>query len=68
MKKAIGAVGALAVGAQAAEKRAGSDPLKGVDAGERAKWFKNAPDRWKEVVTMEWGGDRSMSCGQGNGP
>jgi len=62
MKKAIGAVGALAVGAQAAEKRAGSDPLKGVDAGEREKWFKAAPDRWKEVVTMEWGGDRSMSC------
>lgn len=62
MKKMIGAVGALAAGAQAADKRAASDPLKGASAGERTNWFKEAPDRWKEVAKMKWGGDRSMSC------
>lgn len=60
--KAVAAVGALAVGAQAADKRAGSDPLKGANANERDEWFKESPDRWKVVVTMEWGGDRSLAA------
>lgn len=55
------AAAALVAGAEAADKRAATDPLKGVDAGERTKWFKEAPDRWKVVVTMEWGGDRSLA-------
>lgn len=56
-----GATGALAAGAQAAPKRAKSDPLKNANNNQRDEWFKSAPNRWEEVPKMEWGGDRSMA-------
>ena len=61
MNKVMEALGALAAGAQAADTRAGSDPLKGADASQRDNWFKESPDRWQAVVTLEWGGDRSLA-------
>lgn len=57
----VGASGILAASAQTATKRAETDPLKGADAGKRYSWFKDGPDRWKEIVTMDWGSDRSMA-------
>jgi hypothetical protein len=57
------AAGLAAVAAQAQDKRAASDPLKGADADKRMDEFKKSPDPWKEVAKMEFGGDRTFASG-----
>ena len=57
----VGASGILAASAQAAPKRAASDPLKGADSNQRNAWFKACPDRWNVIVTLDWGDERSLA-------
>ena len=43
------------------DKRAASDPLKNQEPDPRMDDFKKAPDQWKEVAKLEWGGDRTAA-------
>ncbi|HKB91390.1 MAG TPA: hypothetical protein VKC60_12800 [Opitutaceae bacterium] len=43
------------------EKRADSDPLKGVKSGKRDDWFEATPDPWEEIATIDYGADRTFA-------
>lgn len=60
---ALAAAGVIAAGAvaQAADKRAKSDPLAKAGSDKRMDGFKASPDPWGEVAKMEYGGDRAFA-------
>jgi hypothetical protein len=43
------------------DKRAANDPLKNQEPDPRMDEFKKAPDQWKEVAKLKFGGDRTAA-------